>query len=153
MTDEEIIRRLTDIRRSIVQKNKDFIRDDEAMTWAIECVKHASKPCGEWIWKKDEDTLRTYDLVCSECGYKTFTCENYDNVEQAKKVVDDRIREGKTLFPFCPNCGASMSANDRQVTGKSNSEKTCLNCGTSEQECELGNRARHGFCGNWTERR
>ena len=31
-------------------------------------------------------------------------------------------------------------------------EKTCLNCGTSEQECELGNRARHGFCGNWTER-
>ena len=77
---------------------------------------------GEWIWKKDEDALRTYDLLCSECGYKTFTCENYDNVEQAKKVVDDRIREGKTLFPFCPNCGASMSANDEQVTGKLNSE-------------------------------
>lgn len=34
---------------------------------------------------------------------------------------------------------------------KSNDEKSCLNCGTSE--CELGNRARHGFCGNWTERK
>lgn len=34
---------------------------------------------------------------------------------------------------------------------KSKSEKSCLNCGTSE--CELGNRARYGFCGNWTERR
>ena len=66
------------------------------------------RPHGEWIWKKDEDALRTYDLLCSECGYKTFTCENYDNVEQAKKVVEDRIREGKTLFPFCPNCGALM---------------------------------------------
>ena len=81
-----------------------------------------SRPHGEWVWKKDEDALRTYDLLCSECGYKTFTCENYDNVEQAKKVVDDRLREGKTLFPFCPNCGAKMSANDRQVTGKLNSE-------------------------------
>ena len=29
-------------------------------------------------------------------------------------------------------------------------EKSCLNCGTSE--CELGNRARYGFCGNWTMR-
>ena len=63
---------------------------------------------GEWIWKKDEDALRTYDLLCSECGYKIFTCENYDNIEQAKKVVDDKIREGKILFPFCPNCGDSM---------------------------------------------
>ena len=69
---------------------------------------------GEWIWKKDEDALRTYDLLCSECGYKTFTCENYDNVEQAKKVVDDRIREGKTLFPFCPNCGARMKGGDEK---------------------------------------
>ena len=72
------------------------------------------KPHGEWIWKKDEAALRTYDLLCSECGYKTFTCENYDNVEQAKKVVDDRIREGKTLFPFCPNCGARMKGGDEK---------------------------------------
>lgn len=66
------------------------------------------RPHGEWIWKKDGDALRTYDLLCSECGYKTFTCENYDNVEQAKKVVDDRIREGHKLFFFCPYCGADM---------------------------------------------
>ncbi len=70
------------------------------------------RPHGEWIWKKDEDALRTYDLLCSECGYKTFTCENFDNVEQAKKLVDDKIREGNTLFPFCPNCGARMKAGD-----------------------------------------
>ena len=69
---------------------------------------YEERPHGEWKWKKDKDALRTYDLLCSECGYKTFTCENYDNVEQAKKVVDDRIREGKTLFSFCPNCGADM---------------------------------------------
>ena len=71
-------------------------------------VLEDESPHGEWIWKKDEDALRTYDLLCSECGYKTFTCENYDNLKQAKKDVDDRIREGKTLFPFCPNCGAKM---------------------------------------------
>lgn len=55
MTDEEIIRRLTDIRRSIVPKNKDFIRDDEALTWAIECVKHASKPWCKFRSEKNCD--------------------------------------------------------------------------------------------------
>ena len=86
MTDEEIIRRLTDIRRSIVQKNKDFIRDDEAMTWAIECVKHASKPwckfrsekncdfCAfhsdcEIHWKEGEAN----DRPCEKCKHKVET--------------------------------------------------------------------------------
>lgn len=55
MTDEEIIRRLTDIRRSIVPKRKDFIRDDEALTWAIECVKHASKPWCKFRSEKNCD--------------------------------------------------------------------------------------------------
>ena len=86
-------------------------RQRVAFNMAIEALKEPKQ--GEWIWKKDEDALRTYDLLCSECGYKTFTCENYDNVEQAKKVVDDRIREGKTLFPFCPNCGARMRGDEK----------------------------------------
>lgn len=89
-------------------------------------LKERERPHGEWI-----DITGRNDFVCSVCKHKAqIGC-----------------------IAYCGSCGASMSANGEQVTGKSNSEKTCLNCGTSEQECELGNRARHGFCGNWTERR
>lgn len=92
------------------------------------------RPRGEWIDRSDGGRIRypfweRYE--CSKCGAKS---ENTN---------------------FCPNCGADMRVSKElnSEIEKSNSEKTCLNCGTSEQECELGNRARHGFCGNWTERR
>lgn len=81
------------------------------------------RPHGEW----------KPDGTCSECG--VYSSLNKD-----------------TTY-FCPNCGASMPANDEQVTGKlkeGEDKKSCLNCGSSE--CELGNRARYGFCGNWTMR-
>ena len=106
MTIEEAISVVKDIRAEM-EDARDTIAV-EAVDMVLESLQEPKQ--GEWIWKKDEDALRTYDLLCSECGYKIFTCENYDNVEQAKKVVDDRIREGKTLFPFCPNCGARMNA-------------------------------------------
>lgn len=87
------------------------------------------RPHGAWIPCKDDNFCK-----CSEC----------------KQIVMSEERSN-----FCPNCGADMRVSKElnSEIEKSNSEKTCLNCGTSEQECELGNRARHGFCGNWTERR
>ena len=45
-------------------------------------------------------------------------------------------------FPNCPYCLADMRPKE------GDEKKSCLNCGSSE--CELGNRERYGFCGNWT---
>ena len=86
MTDEQMIERLQDIRKNYTGE------DDEALMWAIECIRHVPKQ-GEWI-----EILRHYTGACSICG----------------KVAE--------ITNFCPNCGASMSANDRQVTGKLNEE-------------------------------
>ena len=86
------------------------------------------RPHGEWNVR--HDTM--YHFECPFCKYLHQYKDN-----------------------FCPLCGADMRVKDElnSEIEKSKSEKTCLNCGTSEQECELGNRAKHGFCGNWTERR
>lgn len=43
MTKEEIIRRLENISRSIVPKNKEFIEDSKAIMLAIEAVKAAGR--------------------------------------------------------------------------------------------------------------
>ena len=51
------------------------------------------RPHGEWIFKHNSS-----DIWCSNCD------ENFNEIPQK--------------FLFCPNCGASMQANDRQVTGK-----------------------------------
>jgi len=40
MTDEEIIRRLKNIRRALPHNTKEQLKDDTALTWAIECVRH-----------------------------------------------------------------------------------------------------------------
>ena len=62
-----------------------------------------TRPHGVWI-RYTEDG---FDYAkCSAC--------QWDSGEAFEYAVD--------RFPFCPNCGASMSANDRQVTGKLNSE-------------------------------
>lgn len=93
------------------------------------------RPSGEWV----EGVIGYH--YCSECH--NYALEDDD-------LADDDGKE--VLSDFCPSCGASMVSPNSEIE-KSNDEKTCLNCGTSEQECELGNRATHGFCGNWTERR
>lgn len=55
-------------------------------------------PRGEWIkFTLEGGFLSSHK--CSNCGF----C-------------------GNQLWHFCPSCGADMSANDRQVTGKLNSE-------------------------------
>lgn len=67
------------------------------------------RPHGEWVWKKDKDSLRTYDLLCSKCGCKIFTCENYDSIEQAQKTVDDLVKGGKKMPNYCSDCGSDNS--------------------------------------------
>lgn len=68
--------------------------------------KYEERPHGEWVWKKDKDSLRTYDLLCSECGCKIFTCENFDSIEQAQKTIDDLVKDGKTMPNYCLECGS-----------------------------------------------
>lgn len=71
--------------------------------------KELGRPHGEWIWKEYDPDYDCGDIVCSKCSVVI-----YEGVSQARlKVVK---------WPFCPDCGASMSASYRQVTGKLNSE-------------------------------
>lgn len=72
-----------------------------AIDMAIEALKE-QRPHGKWIDKGEY-------AECSICGGCSGT--QFDGVEPIPLKTD-----------FCPNCGASMSANDRQVTGKLNSE-------------------------------
>lgn len=72
------------------QKKYDFANIDECQYYEEE------RPHGEWK-----------DNRCSVCG------------EKAQEEVDAYgTADGYILTPYCPWCGASMSANDRQVTGK-----------------------------------
>lgn len=65
------------------------------------CRKYEEKrPHGEWEWQT-EDKYR-----CTNCN--------------ANVRVEECMNEPQ--YDFCPKCCASMSANDRQVTGKLNSE-------------------------------
>lgn len=64
------------------------------------------KPRGKWVWRKDENNLRTYDLLCSKCGHKIFTCENYDSIEEAQKTIDGIIEDGKPMPNYCMMCGS-----------------------------------------------
>lgn len=105
-----------------------FVQDDKTAfpTITIPVAElDTTNDFAEWIDVNGDGSI----MKCSRCG-EEVCCKNNN---------------------FCSNCGASMSANDRQVTGKlkeGEEKKSCLNCGSSE--CELGNRERYGFCGNWT---
>ncbi|MBO7695988.1 MAG: hypothetical protein J6T10_25420 [Methanobrevibacter sp.] len=61
------------------------------------------RPHGEWIENTRYKRKGKKFLDCSRCHYG----ENGDIICEVSKLPN-----------FCPNCGASMSANDRQVTGK-----------------------------------
>lgn len=82
------------------------------------------RPHGEWLRKNNSNSW----FECSVC----------------KEVSDVVTVMREPTWKFCPNCGAEMRPKE------CDEKKSCLNCGTSE--CELGNRARYGFCGNWTMR-
>lgn len=73
---------------------------------------------GEWVWRKDENNLRTYDVLCSKCGHKIFTCENYDSIEEAQKTIDEIIKNGKPIPNYCMMCGSDNrkrgDENDRE---------------------------------------
>ena len=85
---------------------EDFNELHFAVKFESHMVIEASHQRGKWIWKKDNSLLRTYDLLCSKCGYKIFTCENYDSIEQAQKSIDDLVKNGKKMPNYCSECGS-----------------------------------------------
>ena len=82
-----------------------------AIDMGIEALKE--RPYGEWVHAEeydylDENGVEHFYIKCPNCGFlhDCFDCHT-------------------AQYNFCPNCGASMSANDRQVTSKLNSENEC----------------------------
>jgi len=71
---------------------------------AIEISPTIERPHGEWI-----DTDVTYE----DSGDVERRCSNCKHGDR---------QSPSAIVPYCWYCGASMSANDRQVTGKLNSE-------------------------------
>ena len=63
----------------------------------------AERPYGEWIENTRYKRKGKKFLDCSRCHYG----ENGDIICEISKVPN-----------YCPNCGAIMSANGRQVIGK-----------------------------------
>jgi hypothetical protein len=79
MTDNETIRRLKNVRRRLSHNTEDDMKNDEAMTWAIECVKHVSEypdyVCSviDQLLQDIESTCTTYtvdgDTITTDVGY------------------------------------------------------------------------------------
>lgn len=86
MTREEAINAITQFIENYAYGN-DLI----GLKMAIETLKE-ERPHGEWI---PQDKFSAY-YKCSNCGI----------------MIDNDFPIWRN---FCPNCGASMSANDRQV--------------------------------------
>lgn len=82
-------------------KSEDFI---EGVCFILDKIYEAptveERPHGEWIFKNDNILIPTGYWECSIC-------------KKGRLMVEEN---------FCPNCGASMQANDRQVASKLNSE-------------------------------
>lgn len=79
MTDSEMIRRLNNIRRRLSHNTEDDMKNDAALTWAIECVKHVSGypyyVCSviDQLLQDIESTCTTYtvdgDTITTDVGY------------------------------------------------------------------------------------
>lgn len=76
------------------------MKEMDRLSKAVPVLKEPDRPHGEWKPIGEPDDLGIHSWhICSSCGFRTTW-----------HMVD--------IFHFCPNCGASMQANDRQVTGK-----------------------------------
>ena len=79
MTDSEMIRRLNNIRRRLSHNTEDDMKNDAALMWATECVKHVSGypdyVCSviDKLLQDIESTGTTYsvdgDTVTTDVGY------------------------------------------------------------------------------------
>ena len=79
MTDSEMIRRLNNVRRRLSHNTEDDMKNDAALTWAIECVKHVSEypyyVCSviDQLLQDIESTCTTYtvdgDTITTDVGY------------------------------------------------------------------------------------
>lgn len=79
MTDNEMIRRLNNVRRRLSHNTEDDIKNDTALMWAIECVKHVSGypnyVCSviDRLLQDIESTGTTYtvdgDTITTDVGY------------------------------------------------------------------------------------
>lgn len=125
------------------------VNDRDGLTRAVRLQPLEERPHGEWVNYVDD--FGNHVVMCTRC----CITNEYDS-------------------GYCPHCGASMSANDRQVTGKLNSEIeklkseiensdlperftstdcSCLNCKNRHSvHCESQNKKIYGYCGNWERR-
>ena len=74
---------------------------------------------GEWIEIEDNDYSGGGYWKCSVCSYR-FSFSGFNLLNH---------------FGICPNCGASMQANDRQVTSKLKQPCPCETCQTAIDRC------------------
>ena len=111
-------------------KNKDGFNDCEACEACL-LYEHGYRKQseGEWIFEtnhyfNDYGDLKVYATAkCSECEKpypfnpsefverpETLSAyEDWDiDVEPIKAAVLERAKSNKSLYPFCPNCGAKM---------------------------------------------
>lgn len=78
MTDSEMIRRLNNVRRRLSHNTEDDMKNDAALMWAIECVKHVSGypyvfSVIDQLLQDIESTCTTYtvdgDTITTDVGY------------------------------------------------------------------------------------
>ena len=66
-----------------------------------------ARPTGKWIWIKEAESVNTYSLVCSCCNNSIYKIGNVNNIEEAKKAIDNIMKERDWKYDnFCVNCGS-----------------------------------------------
>ena len=95
-------------------------------------------------------------IKCDECGKECGSV--YYTIYQN----EGGFRTGKVTnkIDMCKDCFDSMytnfnrrdayGADEVNASGFEGYKQCCDNCGTGLQYCELDNRGRFRFCGNWT---